>query len=147
MAAQSLARLYLDGGDYKKAESIIEQGLEMRPGDPALLLLKGRTLVDLGRLAEALALLSPLPLANPERFFDPDLAYDLRICSEWPYALIGLIEFRQGRFQAAHDAYRAAAAAAPDVDHYPIKAALAAARAGTSARASADITVSGEFDG
>ena len=129
MAAQSLARLYLDGGDYTKAEAVVEQGLELRPGDPALLLLKGRTLVDLGQMDEALVTVSSLPRKNPQQFFDPDLAYDLRIFAEWPYAMMGLIEFRLGRFQASHDAYRAAAAAAPGVDEYPVKAALAAARA------------------
>ena len=50
------------------------------------------------------------------------------------YAMIGLIEFRLGRFQAAHDAYRAAAAAAPGVAEYPVKAMLAAARADALAR-------------
>ncbi|MEP6564107.1 MAG: glycosyltransferase [Mesorhizobium sp.] len=134
MAAQSLARLHLNGGDWALAEAVIEQGLGLRPGDPALLLLKGRTLVDLGRLEQALATVSSLPRKSPERFFDPDLAYDLRIFSEWPYALIGLIEFRLGHFQAAHDAYRAAAAAAPGAEEYPVKAALAAARADALAR-------------
>lgn len=129
MAAQSLARLHLDGGEYMKAESVIEQGLELRPNDPALLLLKGRTLVDLGQLAQALPTVSSLPRRHPEQFFDPDLAYDLRIFAEWPYALIGLIEFRLGMFQASHDAYKAAAVAAPGVDEYRLKAAVAWARA------------------
>lgn len=129
MAAQSLARLHLDGGRWAEAGAVIEQGLGLRPGDPALLLLKGRTLVELGHLEQALAIVSSLSRNNPELFFDPDLAYDLRIFSEWPYAMIGLIEFRLGRFQAAHDAYRAAAAAAPGVAEYPVKAMLAAARA------------------
>jgi tetratricopeptide (TPR) repeat protein len=125
LAAQSLARLYLDASEAASAAEVIEQGLNMRPGDPALLLLKGRALIDLGRLEEASAHLAPLPREHPERFFDPDMAYDLRIFAEWPYALAGLAAFRLGRFKSAADAYEAASAAAPHEEEYRIKATLA----------------------
>jgi tetratricopeptide (TPR) repeat protein len=131
LAAQSLARLHLDAGEAAEAGSVVEEGLGLRPEDPALLLLRGRAWIDLGRLEEASSLLSSLALEHPERFFDPDIAYDLRIFSEWPHALAGLAAFRLGRFGVAAECYRRAAAAAPREEQYRVKARLAAARAGT----------------
>lgn len=128
LAAQSLARLFLEGGESQEALGAADQGLELRPTDPALAFLKGRALVDLGRLDEALVLLMSLPLDDPSSFFDPNLAYDLRIFSEWPQALIGLIKLRQGLYREAEQAYRAASVAAPMMQEYAVKAALAAAR-------------------
>ena len=129
MAAQSLTRLYLEAGCAANALDVVDDALGLRPKDPALLLLKGRTLIELGRLEDALALLSSLPLEHPEAFFDPDMAYDLRIFSEWPHALAGLAAFRLGLFHSAAASYRAAAAVAPGEEQYRVKAAFAAARA------------------
>jgi Glycosyl transferase family 2/Tetratricopeptide repeat len=128
-AFQALVRLYLDAGQASRAADVLEEGLALRRGDPVLLLLKGRALIDLGRYSEALPILSLLPLDDPESFIDPDMAYDLRVFGEWAYALIGLAEFRQRRFSEAHDAFMAAAARSPDGDAYRAKAAVAAARA------------------
>jgi tetratricopeptide (TPR) repeat protein len=132
LAAQSLARLHLDAGEAAEAADVVEEGLGLRPEDPALLLLRGRAWIDLGRLEEAFSLLSSLALEHPERFFDPDMAYDLRILSEWPNALAGLAAFRMGRFQTAAESYGRAAAVAPREEQYRVKARLAAARAGTA---------------
>ena len=132
LAAHALARLYLDTGRSSKALAVLEEGLSIRPADPALLLLKARSLVDLGLHAEALALLSGLLLDHPEDFCDPDLAYDLRIFGEWAYDLIGVARFRLERFSEAREAFLAAAERAPDPGRHRARAAVAAARANTS---------------
>ncbi|MCI5073614.1 MAG: tetratricopeptide repeat protein [Oricola sp.] len=133
LAVHALARVYQQTGKADKALSVLDEGLAIRPGDPALRLLKARSLIDLGRHAEALPLLADLPLDDPETFHDPDAAYDLRIFGEWANDLIGLAQFRLGRFAEARDAYLAAAERSSDPDQHRVKAALAAARAVRSA--------------
>jgi len=73
--------------------------------------------------------LTELPLAEPESFFDPDIAYDLRVFGEWAYDLIGLAQFRAGQFEEARDSFLAAASRTPDGEHHRVRAGLAAARA------------------
>ena len=106
LAIQVLSLIYLDAGEASKALEILDEGLEMRPGDPVLLLRKARALIDLGRYSEALPVVNSLPRDDPEAFMDPDMAYNLRIFGEWAYDLIGLAEFRLGRFSEARDASR-----------------------------------------
>jgi glycosyltransferase involved in cell wall biosynthesis len=125
----ALARLFLNTGEPAKALGALDEGLDIRPGDPALTLLKGRVLVDLERYSDALGVLRKLPLEDPESFFDPDSAYDLRIFGEWAYDLIGLANFRAGQFEDAREAFLAAASRSPDGAHHRARAALAAARA------------------
>ncbi len=129
LAFQALARIYLEAGEAGRALELLGEGLETRPGDAALLLMKGRALIDLGRYSDALTVLRPLPLDDPDSFFDPEKAYDLRIFGEWAYDLIGLAAFRSGRFSEAHDAYKAAAARSTEAYRYHAKAAVAAGRA------------------
>ena len=129
LAFHSLARLFLDAGKPAKAGAVLDEGLAMRPDDPALLLLKGRALVDLERHAEALSTLTDLPLAEPESFYVPDMAYDLRIFGEWSYDLIGLAQFRSGRFEEARLAYLAAASRSAAPEEHRARAAIAAGRA------------------
>ncbi len=90
---------------------------------------KARALIDLGRYSEALPVVNSLPRDDPEAFMDPDMAYNLRIFGEWAYDLIGLAEFRLGRFSEARDAFAAAAALSSDAAQYRAKAAVAEARA------------------
>lgn len=129
LAYHRLARLFLEVGEPSKAATVLDEGLSTRPGDPALLLLKGRALVDLTRHAEALRILTDLPLAAPESFFDPDMAYDLRIFGEWAYDLIGLAQFRSGHYEEARLAYLAAASRSPAPEEHRARAAVAAGRA------------------
>lgn len=131
LAVHALARVYLETGRASEARAILEEGLTIRPNDPALLLLKARSLVDLECYSEALPLLAGLPLDKPEEFCDPDVAYDLRIFGEWAYDLIGVAQFRLGRFSEAREAFMAAAACTPDNSQHRAKAAIAAARAKT----------------
>jgi glycosyltransferase involved in cell wall biosynthesis len=133
LAAHALARIHLDARDPLMALAAIGEGLEMRPDDPALLLLKGRALIDQGDLTAAIALLSRLPLDDPDSFLDPDMAYDLRIFGEWAYDLIGLAAFRAGRHAEAAAAYEAAAERAAHPEQYRARAAVAKARAKLSA--------------
>jgi len=131
LAAHALARVHLEAGDASAAAAALDRGLEMRPENPALLLLKGRALIDIGQYDEALSLLTRLPIDKPDAFFDPDMAYDLRVFGEWPLDLIGVAEFRQAHYAEARDAFAAAAVAAnsPDAAKYRAKATVAAARA------------------
>jgi hypothetical protein len=128
LAVQALARLYLDACQPLKATDVLQEGLAIRPDDPALLLLKARSLVDLGRYSEALPLLSGLLLDDPQEFYDPDVAYDLRIFGEWAYELIGVAQFRLERFSDAREAFLAAAARAPDPSRNSARALVAAAK-------------------
>lgn len=129
LAFHRLARLLLEGGKPAEAASLLDEGLTMRPDDPALLMLKGRALVDGEKYVEALGILNNLPLEEPESFFDPDVAYDLRIFGEWVYDLIGLAHFRSGHYEKARDAYLTAAQHSPAHREYRARAAVAAARA------------------
>jgi tetratricopeptide (TPR) repeat protein len=129
LAFHRLARLCLEAGEPSRADAVLDEGLAMRPGDPALRLLKGRALVDLERYAEAMLILTDLPLAEPESFFDPDMAYDLRIFGEWAYDLIGLARFRAGQFEEARLSFLAAASRSPAPEAHRARAAVAAARA------------------
>lgn len=128
LAVQALARLYLDARQPQKAMKVLQEGLAIRPNDPALLLQKARSLIDLGRHSEALPLLSGLLLDNPEEFCDPDIAYDLRIFGEWAYDLIGLAQFRLERFSEASEAFTAAAERSANPAQHRARAAAAAAR-------------------
>ncbi|MEP9390176.1 glycosyltransferase [Mesorhizobium sp. KR9-304] len=129
LAVHALARVYLEARQPSNAMAVLQEGLSIRPDDPALLLLKARSLVDLGRYSEALPLLSGLLLDDPEEFCDPDVAYDLRIFGEWAYDLIGVAQFRLERFSDAREAFLAAAAYAPDPSQHSARAAVAAALA------------------
>ena len=66
LAVHALARLHLEAGEAQQADAVLDEGLALRSGDPALLLLKGRALIDLGRESNALSFLSTLPLDDPE---------------------------------------------------------------------------------
>ena len=129
LAVHALARLYLDASQPLKAMAILQDGLSIRPDDPALLLQQARSLVDLGHYWEALPLLSGLVLNNPTEFWDPDVAYDLRIFGEWAYDLMGVTQFRLERFSDAEEAFLAAAARAADPSQHRARAAVAAVRA------------------
>ena len=129
LAYHSLARLFLAADEPAKADAVLDEGLATRPADPALLLLKGRALVDLGQHVDALRVLVGLPRAEPETFFDPDVAYDLRIFGEWAYDLIGLAQFRSGQFEDANASYLAAASRSSAPRRPRARAAIAAAKA------------------
>lgn len=131
LAVHALARLHLNARQPSNALTVIEEGLSIRPDDPALLLLKARSLVDLGRYSEALPLLSGLLLDDPQEFYDPDVAYDLRIFGEWAYELIGVAQFRLERFSDAREAFLAAAARSPDPSQHSARALVAEAQART----------------
>jgi len=109
--------------------AVLQEGLAIRPGDPALILQKARSLIDLGRHSEALPLLTGLLIDDPQEFCDPDVAYDLRIFGEWAYDLIGLAQFRLERFSDANEAFLAAAQRSPSPGQHYARAVLAAARA------------------
>jgi len=129
LAYHRLARLFLEAGEFSKAASVLDEGLATRPDDPALRLLKGRALIDLAQYAEALRILEDLPLAEPASFFDPDMAYDLRIFGEWAYDLIGLAHFRSGQYEEARLAYSAAASRSSEPEEHQARATVAAGRA------------------
>jgi len=129
LAVHALARLYIDAGQPLKAMAVLQEGLAIRPGDPALILQKARSLIDLGRHSEALPLLTGLLIDDPQEFCDPDIAYDLRIFGEWAYDLLGLAQFRLERFSDANEAFLAAAQRSPSPGQHHARAVLAAARA------------------
>jgi hypothetical protein len=138
LAVHALARLYIDAGQPLKALAFLQEGLAIRPGDPALLLQNARSLIDLGRHSEALPLLSSLLLDDPQAFCDPDVSYDLRIFGEWAYDLIGLAHFRLERFSEASEAFMAAAERSANPAQHRARAVAAAARA--AARATGGIS-------
>ncbi|MCX7304206.1 MAG: tetratricopeptide repeat protein [Hyphomicrobiales bacterium] len=128
LSIQALTRIYLEAGEPLKAMDALQEGLSIRPGDPAMLLQKARSLVDMGHYTEALPLLSGLLIEDPQGFCDPDVAYDLRIFGEWAYDLIGVAQFRLEHFADAAEAFLAAAAGSRDPRQHRARAAVAAAR-------------------
>jgi hypothetical protein len=125
-AYQARAKLALERG--LPALPIIEEGLRKRPSDHALKLIKARALIDLGEEKDAIALLDELLSHDPATFFDPSMAFDLRIFGEFASELKGWACFRLGRFQDSAEAYSHAAAVSGDNLIYRVKAAAAAGR-------------------
>lgn len=124
---QARAQLALESG--VPARDIVDEGLANHPGDQLLRYSKARVLTDAGEYEAALGILGELRRHHPDRFFDPELAYDRRIFGEFAESLTGLACFRAGRFAEAAEAYERAAAFAEDNTAYRARAAVARGRA------------------
>jgi hypothetical protein len=129
---QRLARLCAERGEDPRP--VIAEGLRNHPGDHCLRLLEAKAEIEHGDPKATLPALSALAAIDPATYWDPLMAYDRRIFNVWPNALMGVANFRLGRYGRARDAFLRAAHA-PDAGsreqkEYTVKAQLAAARAG-----------------
>jgi len=120
------ARLLLQRGE--NAMPSIEQGLEFHPSNWSLRFLRARALIDGGRLADALTELDALTAIDADTFCGEILAYDRRIFGCYAYDLMGIARLRLGDRAGAAKAFAHAAAAAPDVLEYRVKAQALAVR-------------------
>jgi hypothetical protein len=131
MCAQVLAAINLAAHD-DDALTIVDQGLALYPANLALQWLRGRCLIELGRVGEAVAAVSPLLVHEADTFFDPAIAYEKSLFGEDSLGLLGAAAFRLGEYGKAADYYDRAAAVAADPLEFTSKAALARARAARS---------------
>jgi hypothetical protein len=129
---QRLARLCSERGDDPRPA--IADGLRNHPGDHCLRLLEAKAEIERGDPKATLPALSALAAIDAATYWDPHMAYDRRTFSVWPNALMGVANFRLGRYGRARDAFlraaRAPDAAAREQKEYTVKAQLAAARGG-----------------
>lgn len=137
LLAYTHARLCLQRGDDVGA--IIEEGLELCPGNWSLRFLRARVAINRGGHAAAIADLRELLAQDAAAICDDYLAHDCRIFGCYASDLLGVALLRTGDRAGAAEAFARAAEAAPDVPEYRIKAlalgdpaARAAATAGST---------------
>ncbi len=114
------ARLSLQRGEDVRA--LIEEGLLLCPANWSLRFLKARAAIDAGAPASAIPDLEALIAQDADTICDDHLAHDRRIFGCYAYDLLGVARLRLGDRSGAADAFARAAEAAPDVQHYKIKA-------------------------
>lgn len=107
---------------------LLEEALAIYPGNLALQFMYARAAIDRGDLEAARAILERLVAIDPDRFFEPELAYDRSLFGYLPTELLALCHFRAGRFAEAAQLYRLAARMSPSPAACELKARLAEMR-------------------
>lgn len=134
MLIHTHARLRAQRGE--DVRELIETGLQLYPANWSLRFLRARAHIDAGAPGAALADLEALIAQDAESFCDELLAHDQRIFGCYAHDLTGLALLRMGDRAGAAAAFARAAAAAPDVLEYRVKAlALGGASAGAGSSA------------
>lgn len=134
MLIHTHARLRAQRGE--DVRELIEAGLQLYPANWSLRFLRAHVLIDAGAPGAALADLEALVAQDAESLCDDLLAHDQRIFGCYAHDLMGLALLRMGNRAGAAAAFARAAAAAPDVLEYRVKALAlggALAEAGSSA--------------
>lgn len=114
------ARLRVQRGE--DVRELIDTGLALHPANWSLLFLRARAEVNAGALKAALDDLRLLLAQDPETVLDDILAHDRRIFSAYAHDLMGVALLRLGDRVEAAAAFARAAAAAPEVQEYRVKA-------------------------
>lgn len=114
------ARLRVQRGE--DVRDLIETGLALHPENWSLLFLRARARINSGALEAALDDLRLLLVQNPETVLDDVLAHDRRIFGAYAHDLMGVALLRLGDRAEAAEAFARAAAAAPEVQEYRVKA-------------------------
>lgn len=136
LAYAILVPLLTEGGKpVRDLLQVIEEGLSCTPDDYGLLLARARTLIEIGRYAEALAILERFTATGREASETHPVGYDMRFFGEFAHDQRGIALMRLGRFEEAAEAFEKAAAAAPDDLAYRAKAAAMRGHAARLARA------------
>ena len=133
MLIHTHARLRAQRGE--DVRELIETGLQLYPANWSLRFLRAHAQIDAGAPGAALADLEALVAQDAESLCDDLLAHDRRIFGCYAHDLMGLALLRMGDRTAAAAAFARAAAAAPDVLVYRVKALALGAPEGTEAAA------------
>lgn len=120
MLIHTQARLRVQRGEDML--ELIEAGLELYPANWSLRFLRARALVNAGACEASLGDLAALVGTDPATLCDDHLAHDYRIFGCYAHDLMGVALLRMGDRSAAAAAFAQAAAAAPDVQEYRVKA-------------------------
>jgi len=110
--ADLLATLLVEVGEDPLP--VIEAGLRLKPEQPQLLLSKARRLIEIGRLAEAHAIVAKLCAVDADAMIDATLAYDRSLFTRTAPHLLGITLLRLGRTAEATAAFARAAADTPE---------------------------------
>ena len=110
---------------------VIDKGLELRPGNPGLMLLKASVLLERGALEQAGELLGTLCSVDVDAFIDTTLSFDRRLFTLTAPHLLGVTLLRQGRIAEAAAAFARVSTRVPaDRDYAANAAALVILRLG-----------------
>jgi hypothetical protein len=128
LCCQALAAIALEESDATGSIEAAETGLGFYEDQLALRWARARALVPLHREREAIAILRDLVGHDPERFFDPRIAYEKSLFREDSLGLMGAAHFALGEYHEAERLFSQAAAVAADPLEYRTKAALSRSR-------------------
>ena len=110
-------------------EALLAEAAARFPDNPLTLLWRGNLALKAGRHGEAIEAYEALTRIDPERFSDPEVAYEKRLFGELAFAALGNCHFQAGDFAASARWYAKAEAADPASLEYRAKHALARLRA------------------
>lgn len=130
MLIHTHARLRMQRGEDMR--ELIAAGLESYPDNWSLQFLRARAAVNAGAFEAAIDDLRRLLEQDADGIVDDILAYDRRIFGAHAYDLMGVALLRMGDRPRAAEAFARAAAAAPEVQEYRIKAMALGAGAATA---------------
>ena len=120
MLVHTNARLRAQRGE--DVRELVEAGLALYPANWSLRFLRASAQVNAGRPEAALADLEALLAQDAATLCDDHFAHDQRIFGCYAHDLMGVARLRLGDRAGAAAAFARAAAAAPDVQEYRVKA-------------------------
>jgi len=112
--------------------ALLAEGLELFPMNWLIRWAAALDALNKGDFESAVVRAQEVLDAQPDDIHRGGVTFPTRLFADWPYHLIGMCRFEQGRFEEAAAAFEQAQRLSPETTEYGVKARLARARASST---------------